>query len=75
MVLQPQQQQQIGGIPTTAFAGSAGDEDGDVQLFDEQLLTDPVSAARITNTTGRGLPTFGRGPMFPTTTRNNNGQS
>ena len=44
----PQQQQLIGAIPTTSFAESAGDEDDDVQLFDKQLLTDPVSAARAT---------------------------
>ena len=33
MVPQSQQQQQMGGIPIMAFAGSAGGEDGDVQLF------------------------------------------
>ena len=38
MVPQPKQQQHIRGIPTTAFAGSAGGMDADEQCLDEQLF-------------------------------------
>ena len=38
MVSQPQQQQHIRGIPTTAFAGSASGMDANKQCLDEQLF-------------------------------------